>query len=91
MSSIRTPRPGPTPVDPAFLARLRDMTATASADHFNGWSDCRLCDQPNGCAEYSVTKNGITFRYPEGLIHYYEAHNVTPSSEFMSFVMTTSV
>ena len=83
------PRPGPTPVDPAFLIRLREMTATADVVNCFGWSDCRLCNQPNGCAEYTVTKNGITFRYPEGLIHYYEAHNVAPSTEFASFVLTS--
>jgi hypothetical protein len=51
-----------------------------------GFSKCRLCEIDNGSEEFSIGKNGITFKFPEGLIHYYDKHNVQPSNEFYKFI-----
>lgn len=55
-----------------------------------GYSICRCCKKTNGCSEYIVTKkrNGQIFTFPEGLLHYFENHNIHPSEEFRNFVMT---
>lgn len=41
----------------------------------------------NGSREYRLKKDGVTFKFPEGLIHYYEDHMVQPSDEFYDFIM----
>lgn len=77
-----------TKVDEVFLNRLKELTAN-EAKCINCWgcSVCRLCQQSNGSAEYTLINGGVSFRYPEGLIHYYEHHNVQPSKEFYDCVM----
>ncbi|QXV73974.1 hypothetical protein [Rhizobium phage RHEph12] len=57
----------------------------ARVNHYKGWSTCRLCGEKNGSKEYSL--NG--FRWPEGLIHYVDAHNVLVTGEFMNFLLKT--
>jgi hypothetical protein len=51
-----------------------------------GNSKCRLCGNDNGNGEFLLKKEEIIFRFPEGIHHYYEDHNVKPSSEFSNFV-----
>ncbi|QXV73691.1 hypothetical protein [Rhizobium phage RHph_N46] len=55
----------------------------ARVNSYKGWSTCRLCGEKNGSKEYSL--NG--FRWPEGLTHYIDAHNVLVTGEFMSFLL----
>ena len=90
------PKPLPTnnPVDPIFLSKLKLITSSiengkvGSFVYYRGFSPCRLCDYKyNGAKEYKFTLDGITYRYPEGLLHYYEKHNVQPSKEFYDVVM----
>ena len=47
----------------------------------------RLTGELVGNAEYYVTHNGIKFRFPSGIIHYYGAYDVRPSVEFYRMVM----
>ena len=77
-------------VDVAFIEALQKTTDNIANNitHYCGFSSCRLCKSHNGNKEYSITKNGILFRYPEGLIHYYTEHNVQPSKEFYDFIKT---
>jgi hypothetical protein len=71
-----------------FLDKLNELTKnTAECINYFGSSTCRICKKVNGSAEYKLTSGNITFRYPEGLIHYYEDHDVYPSEEFHDFVM----
>jgi hypothetical protein len=55
---------------------------------FKGFSWCRLCNiYNNGSIEYChIYQNGLHLNWPQGLRHYYEAHNVIPSKEFYDFV-----
>ncbi len=74
-------------VDQQFINKMKEVTRGARTEHYLGWSDCRICKVPNGSREYILKKDGITFRYPEGLLHYLEEHNVYPSSIFYEFIM----
>ncbi|QIG70105.1 hypothetical protein EVB87_005 [Rhizobium phage RHph_N28_1] len=62
---------------------LGAVQVKARVNHYKGWSTCRLCGEKNGSKEYSL--NG--FRWPEGLTHYIDAHNVLVTGEFMSFLL----
>jgi len=74
-------------VCPKFLDKLKIVSENANKLYYNGYSNCRLCGCNNGTIEFSLTKNGIKFRYPIGLMHYYVIHNVQPSKEFYDFIM----
>jgi hypothetical protein len=51
--------------------------------YFKGFSTCRCCKEINGTVEYTY-KN---WKWPEGLIHYVEVHNIRPSDEFIENVL----
>ena len=75
-------------VDENFLKKLSSITKEwANEKRYFGFSSCRICKKNNGSLEYLLEKDGQTFRYPEGLLHYYVEHCVQPSSEFYDFVM----
>jgi hypothetical protein len=63
----------------SYLSHGHVMWATA------GLSTCRLCGQPNGCAELS---DGV-YLWPEGLAHYLEKHSVRLPQEFVDHVHAT--
>lgn len=56
-----------------------------------GFSSCRICNEHNGIAEYTIIDNGIEFTFPSGILHYYEDHNVQPSTKFYDFVMKLKI
>lgn len=55
--------------------------------HYMDFSQCRMCGVYNGRKEYRITKDNISFIVPDGIIHYYETHNIHPSKEFYDFIM----
>lgn len=65
-----------------FLRRLTDVEGLARKEHYRGWSDCRLCEQKNGSVEYQLGP----WKWPAGLQHYIEVHNVRPSLAFEDFI-----
>lgn len=67
------------------INRLKEFQGNrrVSITHFKGFSICRCCKQSNGSGEYSH-KN---WKWPEGLLHYIEAHNVRPSDDFLKEVL----
>lgn len=76
------------PVDKIFLNKISLLTNKHAKElHYNGYSKCRICDCKNGNVEYVLEKDGIKFRYPQGLTHYYEMHKVQPSKEFFDFII----
>lgn len=81
------PEPREQPVDAAFLDKLGTLELYARGVTYLGYSKCRVCDCDNGCAERTIRHGGITYTFPQGLRHYYEAHNVHPSDKFRDFVM----
>ena len=87
------PVPSQNNVDSAFLLKLQSIIAhntdtdTIKIEHFDGYSECRLCDDDTGSRTYHCTVNGVTWSFPDGLIHYYREHKVQPSKEFYMFIM----
>jgi hypothetical protein len=75
------------PVDPEFMEKLENVLKSSRSTHYLGISNCRICEEHNGASEYFIEKDGITFRMPEGMTHYYSEHMVQPSPEFREFVM----
>jgi hypothetical protein len=83
------PKATNTPVDPLFLEKLQKITKTCPHEEFFGFSSCRICSCHNGSVEYTVINDkGISFRFPDGLLHYYTKHNVQPSKEFYECIMS---
>ena len=76
------------PVDEIFINKLKTLIKTTQFIDWLGPSMCRLCNKSVGNKEYESVRNNITFRFPEGIVHYYIEHNVKPSNEFYDFVMT---
>jgi hypothetical protein len=74
------------PVDTEFLIKLENLLWSAKSEFYLGLSTCRVCSENNGASEYSIEKNGVTFRLPEGMMHYYREHKVHPSPEFREFI-----
>lgn len=77
------------PVDPKFMEKLNNMIDNDECEstHYCGFSTCRICDKGNGSSEYKLSNGDISFKFPEGLIHYYKDHNVQPSEQFYHFIM----
>jgi hypothetical protein len=63
------------------IRKRRHGTLTA----YRGFSMCRLCAVPNGSEEYAWGG----YRWPSGLMHYIEAHNVRPPAAFVDAVLTS--
>lgn len=79
-----------------FLEKLKNIMLRENSKYcynleliqYCRFSKCRICEKNNGSAEYVITNNeGIKFKFPEGLLHYYETHNVQPSEKFYEFIM----
>jgi hypothetical protein len=49
-------------------------------------SFCRICGAENGDGEFTLRDKETTFRWPNGYIHYLDAHNVEPSAKFVQFI-----
>lgn len=50
---------------------------------YKGWSNCRICGVKNGSSDLT---DGA-YVWPEGLVHYVEAHHIKPNEEFVSHVL----
>lgn len=65
-----------------FLARLHNKESKMHQVRYRGFSTCRICSCINGSTEFQNSK----FRWPSGLRHYIETHNVKPDQEFIDWV-----
>ena len=67
-----------------FLKKLRNLENSNEVNSvvYRGFSSCRLCKCANGSKEYEY-KN---WTWPEGFMHYVEAHNVKPTPRFIKFI-----
>lgn len=65
----------------AVAAYLRSGTIAAA---YMGYSACRLCGAHNGSLEFTDGR----FRWPEGLTHYVEDHNVRLPAEVVEHAAT---
>ena len=50
---------------------------------FMGVSFCKLCSKPNGFLEFKLESS---YTFPEGLLHYYQDHNVVPDENFLNYI-----
>jgi hypothetical protein len=66
----------------SLLENHRDI----KIDSYRGYSGCRLCGRLNGTREFSLTKNDIEYRWPEGLKHYIAEHRVALPKRFEEIV-----
>lgn len=53
---------------------------------YGDYSKCRICNQQNGMSEYQIKIGGAWYRWPDGLRHYFDAHNVIPSKQFYELI-----
>ena len=89
----------PTKIDDIFIEKLKNIMSkiekticiNASFTTYCGDSICRICNEKNGCGEFKITNNKITYKFPSGYIHYLEDHNVHPSPEFYRFIMDLDI
>jgi len=86
------PKVSDTKVSNEFINKLEQImncnnSSNIIKEEYFGFSYCRLCNCNNGGNEFIIKSNNITFRMPEGMIHYYINHNVQPSKEFYDFIM----
>jgi hypothetical protein len=94
-SSSEPDLPQPVARDVSWTGRRRFIRALTRiqesdlcrAEHFRGWSTCRICQCHNG----SVTLHYGKWHWPSGLLHYVQDHNVMPDKEFINFVMAESI
>lgn len=75
------------------LARVERSARGVEKHRYMGYSTCRLCGRMNGTAEYFDPRPNAAhgWRWPEGLAHYVEAHNVEPSNAFLNYIMWRSL
>lgn len=66
-----------------FLAALASKERNAVLDRYRGWSQCRICNCNNGSTEYA----SANYRWPSGLRHYVEEHNVRIDESFVKWVV----
>lgn len=71
------------------LRRLRLLEASIKEnpqpgntfERYRGISICRICEEANGCGEYTYESKGVTYRWPDGFAHYLEKHCIEPPAE----------
>lgn len=69
-----------------FLRALDKVEAKAVTNAYRGVSVCRVCDKPNGSAEYLLKIESNTWVWPSGYRHYISEHQVRPSLAFEEFI-----
>lgn len=74
----------------AFIASLISTQKNAEEASYRGFSCCRLCGICNGSKTYELTAFGVTWRWPQGYLHYIQDHNVRPSLAFQQFICAYS-
>jgi hypothetical protein len=90
------PWPEENQVDPKFdmkgfvlQLQILETHPGTTCTRLRGLSKCRLCGKDNGSLEFShpwKDQYDNQVKWPEGIQHYYQVHQVMPSLEFFSFV-----
>lgn len=81
------PEQQPDPIDQEFLDKLAKVELGAVELQYRGTSICRICRQMNGSREFEYQD----WRWPKGLRHYFEEHNVHPTPEFAAFIRSVEL
>ncbi len=58
----------------------------AHCEQYMGFSRCRICNINNGSKEYYIIDKNNMYIFPEGFLHYIEAHNILPSEDFIDLL-----
>ena len=66
-----------------FLKELKRKESKSGITRYRGISLCRICEQTNGNAEYSLDD----WCWPSGYMHYIQEHDVQPDEEFYKWIM----
>ena len=72
-----------------FLNKLKNYVDGINGTYYLGYSKCRICGKNVGNLEYIIGNDDMKIYFPEGIIHYYETHNVEPSKEFYEMIMSS--
>lgn len=70
-----------------ILKKLKSIQSKALLKKSKGWSTCRCCGISNGTEEYHYKD----WRWPSGLIHYIEVHNIRPTDLFIENVLRLKI
>ena len=75
--------------DTMFITKLKMLMDKNKkyATQYNKSCHCVICSKALGNQEYNFNKGTKTFRCQDGLMHYYNEHNVWPSKEFYWFII----
>lgn len=89
------PYPFPTTkkVNKEFIEKLKTLEKSIQNNKLGkiknqkGSSYCRICGVTNNSKESSFEYKENKYKFPGGIFHYYEDHNVQPSKEFKKAVL----
>ena len=73
-------------VQRSIIEKLKKKLATGKPVAYRGWSTCRLCKKHNGSKELTIVHNDVTYKIPEGYLHYLEAHKVKAEPILLSIL-----
>ncbi len=65
------------------IANLKTLLASSKLIRYRGASRCRLCGASNGATEIHVDHDGMSYRIPEGYLHYLTAHRVKADARLL--------
>ena len=82
-------------VDQEIIDKLKQLEPYVRT---KGWHSCEFCKTEEdrwaarSSTEFKITgKNGITYAFPQMLLHYITKHNYKPPQEFLDAVMETEI
>ena len=70
-----------------FLNNLEEVELHARIIIYKGPSNCRICNNLNGCATYHFEYKNIRYEWPDGFKHYIEKHKVKPTKQFIDMII----
>jgi len=86
-TNLPYPKESTNEIDIEFIEKYKKVVEKCDYFSYMGNSICRLCKQDNGNNEYEIVEDDIKYIFPEGILHYYENHNIKPSNEFKKVIM----
>jgi hypothetical protein len=73
-------------INQEFLDQLKIVSKFGYWYSWMGYSSCRLCVKDNN-GDSDIITHDDKYKFPSGLIHYFENHNVHPTKEFYDYVI----
>lgn len=66
---------------------LVEFDHETSQVRYRGFSRCRIC----GCSNGTISYRRGEWEWPNGFLHYINAHNVRPTQEFIDFIFAQKI